>query len=56
MLIGSELMVGFQLLSIESAFKSIDLDVIGFLFGMFSILPLDKAAVLKLVSMMISED
>jgi len=32
MLIGAALMVGFQLLSIESAFKSIYLDVIGFLF------------------------
>jgi hypothetical protein len=32
MLIGAALMVGFQLLSIESASKSIYLDVIGFLF------------------------
>jgi Na+/H+ antiporter NhaD/arsenite permease-like protein len=51
MLIGAALMVGFQLISIESAFKSINLDVIGFLFGMFSIVSaLDKSGVVKLVS------
>jgi Na+/H+ antiporter NhaD/arsenite permease-like protein len=37
MLVGAALMVGFQIISIQSAFKSINLDVIGFLFGMFSI-------------------
>jgi Na+/H+ antiporter NhaD/arsenite permease-like protein len=33
MLVGAALMVGFQIISIQSAFKSINLDVIGFLFG-----------------------
>ncbi len=51
MLIGSALMVGFQMISIESAFKSINLDVIGFLFGMFSIVSaLDISGILKIVS------
>jgi Na+/H+ antiporter NhaD/arsenite permease-like protein len=51
MLVGAALMVGFQIISIQSAFKSINLDVIGFLFGMFSIVSaLDKSGVLKLVS------
>jgi Na+/H+ antiporter NhaD/arsenite permease-like protein len=51
MLVGAALMVGFQIISIQSAFKSINLDVIGFLFGMFSIVSaLDKSGVLKIVS------
>ncbi len=51
MLIGSALMVGFQIISIESAFKSINLDVIGFLFGMFSIVSaLDRSGVLKIIA------
>jgi Na+/H+ antiporter NhaD/arsenite permease-like protein len=51
MLVGAALMVGFQIISIQSAFKSITLDVIGFLFGMFSIVSaLDKSGVLKIVS------
>jgi Na+/H+ antiporter NhaD/arsenite permease-like protein len=51
MLIGAALMIGFQIISIQSAFKSINLDVIGFLFGMFSIVSaLDKSGVLRLVS------
>jgi Na+/H+ antiporter NhaD/arsenite permease-like protein len=51
MLVGVALMVAFQIISIQSAFKSINLDVIGFLFGMFSIVSaLDKSGVLKLVS------
>ncbi len=51
MLIGAALMVGFQIISIESAFKSINLDVIGFLFGMFSIVSaLNISGVLKVVS------
>ena len=37
MLIGAGLMVGLQVISIEDAFKAINLDVIIFLFGMFSI-------------------
>ena len=48
MLIGAALMVIFQITSIESAFKSINLDVIGFLFGMFSIVSaMDKSGVYK---------
>ena len=35
MLIGGALMVGLQIISIEDAFKAINLDVIMFLFGMF---------------------
>ncbi len=51
MLIGAALMVGFQIISIESAFKSINLDVMGFLFGMFSIVSaLDMSGVLKMVA------
>jgi Na+/H+ antiporter NhaD/arsenite permease-like protein len=37
MLIGAVLMIIFQIMSIEMTIKSINLDVIGFLFGMFSI-------------------
>src|SRR5919198_3461125 len=37
MLIGAAVMVGFQIIDIHSAFRSINLDLIGFLFGMFSI-------------------
>ena len=37
MLIGAGLMVGLQLISIEDAFKAINLDVIIFPFEMFSI-------------------
>jgi Na+/H+ antiporter NhaD/arsenite permease-like protein len=51
MLVGAALMVCFQIISIHSAFKSINLDVIGFLFGMFSIVSaLDKSGVLMLIS------
>ena len=51
MLIGAALMIGFQIIDIQSAFKSINLDVIGFLFGMFSIVSaLDKSGVLTVVS------
>ncbi len=50
MLIGAAL-IGFQIISIGSAFKSINLDVIGFLFGMFSIVSaLDMSGVLKMVA------
>jgi Na+/H+ antiporter NhaD/arsenite permease-like protein len=52
MLIGAALMIVFQIIPIESAFKSIQLDVIAFLFGMFSIVSaLDKSGVLRLVAM-----
>ena len=51
MLIGAFFMIVFQVIGLEVAFKSINLDVIGFLFGMFSIVTaLDKSGVLKLVA------
>ena len=51
MLIGAALMVVFQIISVDSAIKSINLDVIGFLFGMFSIVSaLDRSGVLKVVA------
>jgi Na+/H+ antiporter NhaD/arsenite permease-like protein len=52
MLIGAALMIGFQVIPIESTVKSIQLDVIAFLFGMFSMVSaLDKSGVLRLVAM-----
>ncbi len=51
MLIGAILMLAFQVISPESALKSIQLDVIMFLFGMFSIVTaLDRSGVLKLLA------
>lgn len=51
MLIGAFLMIVFQVIGLESAFKLINLDVIGFLFGMFSIvIALDKSGVLRLIA------
>ncbi|MDQ6723654.1 MAG: hypothetical protein M3Z01_05250 [Thermoproteota archaeon] len=51
MLIGAALLVGFQIINIEIAFKSINLDVIRFLFGMFSIVSaLEMSGVIKLVA------
>jgi len=51
MLIGAALMVGLQIISIEDAFKAINVDVIMFLFGMFSIVSaLDRSGVLKFVA------
>ena len=51
MLIGAGLMVGLQAISIDDAFKAINLDVIIFLFGMFSIVSaLDRSGVLKYVA------
>ena len=51
-------MLIFQVLPLESALKSINLDVVGFLFGMFSIVTaLDLSGVLKLVAThMLSRD
>ena len=50
-LIRAGLMVGLQVISIENAFKAINLDVIIFLFGMFSIVSaLDRSGVLKYVA------
>ena len=52
MLIGAILMLAFRVISLESALKSINLDVIGFLFGMFSIVTaLDKSGMLKLIAL-----
>ncbi len=51
MLIGAALMIGFQVISPTTAFKSVQLDVIMFLFGMFSIVSaLDKAGVLRYIA------
>lgn len=51
MLIGAVLMIGFQIIDVNSAIKSIQLDVIIFLFGMFSIVSaLDKSGILRLVA------
>lgn len=51
MVIGAVLMLVLQVISLPSALKSINLDVIGFLFGMFSIVAaLDKSGVIKLVA------
>jgi len=51
MLVGAFLMIVFQVIGLQAAFKSINLDVIGFLFGMFSIVTaLDKSGALKLVA------
>ena len=50
-IIGAALMIGFEIISIQSAFKSINLDVIAFLFGMFTIVSaLDKSEALTVVS------
>ena len=51
MLIGASLMMGFQIIDVNSAMKAIQLDVIMFLFGMFSIVSaLDRSGVLRYVS------
>jgi len=51
MLIGAGLLVGLQVISIEQAFKAINLEVIIFLFGMFSIVSaLDRSGVLRYVA------
>lgn len=51
MLIGATLMLAFQIIGPESAIKSINLDVIMFLFGMFSIVSaLEKSGMLKWLS------
>ncbi|MGI0045811.1 MAG: SLC13 family permease [Nitrosotalea sp.] len=51
MLIGAALMIGFQIISPESAFKAVQLDVIMFLFGMFSIVSaLEKSGVLRMLA------
>lgn len=51
MTIGAAMMIGLQIIGIEQAFKSISIDVIGFLFGMFSIVSaLDRSGVLKMLA------
>ena len=51
MLIGAGIMVAFQVIIVDSTFKSINLDVMGFLFRMFSIVSaLDKFRVLKIIT------
>lgn len=51
MLIGASLMLGFQIIGIEDAIKSIQFDVIMFLFGMFSIVSaLDRSGVLRWIA------
>lgn len=49
MLIGATLMLVFQIIGLENAIKSIQLDVIMFLFGMFSIVSaLERSGMLRL--------
>lgn len=56
MLIGAALMIVLQTISIQSAISSISLDVIGFLFGMFSIVSaLEKAGVLRKLAIKMME-
>lgn len=51
MLVGAALMIALQVISIEAAFRSINLDVIAFLFGMFSIVSgLERAGVLRRIA------
>jgi Na+/H+ antiporter NhaD/arsenite permease-like protein len=51
-LIGAALMVGLQVIDAKAALLSVNLEVIAFLFGMFSIVSaLDRAGVLQLMAM-----
>jgi Na+/H+ antiporter NhaD/arsenite permease-like protein len=51
MLIGAALMLGLQVIGVEAALRSINLEVIAFLFGMFSIVSaLERAGVLQLIA------
>jgi Na+/H+ antiporter NhaD/arsenite permease-like protein len=51
MLIGAALMIGLQVIGVEAAFMSVNLDIIAFLFGMFTIVSaLDRAGVLQRVA------
>ena len=51
MLIGAALMVGLQVINVEAALVSVNLEVIAFLFGMFSIVSaLERAGVLRLIA------
>lgn len=52
MLIGAALMVAFQVVGVSTAFASVNLDVIAFLFGMFSIVAaMDRAGVLQRIAL-----
>ena len=54
MLIGATLMLVFQVIGLENAIKSIQFDVIMFLFGMFSIVSaLERSGMLKLFAIKI---
>ena len=51
MLVGAALMIGLQVIGMQAAFMSVNLDVIAFLFGMFTIVSaLDRAGVLRRVA------
>ncbi|MEO9363196.1 MAG: anion transporter [Nitrososphaera sp.] len=51
MLIGAALMVGLQVTGISDAFKAVNLEVIAFLFGMFSIVSaLERSGVLRMIA------
>ncbi len=51
MLVGAALMIGLQVIGIPDAFKAVNLEVIAFLFGMFSIVSaLEKTGVLKMIA------
>jgi Na+/H+ antiporter NhaD/arsenite permease-like protein len=51
MLVGAALMIGLQVIGVQAAFMSVNLDVIVFLFGMFSIVSaLERAGVLRRVA------
>lgn len=54
MLIGAALMIALQVIDVRAAFMSVNLDVIAFLFGMFTIVSaLDRAGVLQRVAIRI---
>ena len=51
MLIGAALMIVLQVITVEMAYRSVNLDVIAFLFGMFTIVSgLERAGVLRRVA------
>jgi Na+/H+ antiporter NhaD/arsenite permease-like protein len=53
MLIGAALMIGLQVIGVQAAIMSVNLDVIAFLFGMFTIVSaLDRAGVLHRAAVM----
>lgn len=51
MLIGAAVMIGAQVVSVDEAFRSVNLEVIAFLFGMFTIVSaLERAGVIRRVA------